>query len=180
MKGYTNSSSAVSSRISKSTIHVTWKPGNTCTATNGLTVFTAPNTTGDYSFSVLDGTWVVSCFNNSTSFTKTVTIGRGETVNVDLTYTVYGIQRSVSSSSPAWTRTDDSTNYTAIASVGSTAGHSDFDGKPIYSAIQRTTIGTDVMVQIPKFWFYRMVADGVETIKISNKPLEGGIILWHI
>lgn len=86
MIGYTNSSSSSSSaQFNEGIIDVTWVSGEMCSVTNGLVTLTAPNTSGNYQFKVPDGVWVVSCFNNSISFTKTVTIGRGETVNVDLT-----------------------------------------------------------------------------------------------
>ena len=40
---------------------------------------------------------------------------------------VYGIKRSVSASSPAWTRTDDAVGFTATGSIGTTAGSSSFN-----------------------------------------------------
>lgn len=90
---------------------------------------------------------------------------------------IMGIKRNVASTSPDWTRTDDSIGKTFSASVGSTAGSSDFDTMPIYKDIKRVTLVTgDVMVQIPKFYFQRYVSDGVEYIRISALPKEGFIL----
>lgn len=40
---------------------------------------------------------------------------------------IYGISRDITQENPSWTRTDDAVGLTATASVGTTAGHSDFD-----------------------------------------------------
>lgn len=90
---------------------------------------------------------------------------------------VMGIKRTISSTSPDWTRTDDAIGKSFSASVGSTAGSSDFDSMPIYKDIKRVTLSTgDVMVQIPKFYFRRYVEDGIEYIKISRCEKEDFVL----
>lgn len=71
-------------------------------------------------------------------------------------------------------RTDDAVGKTAVASVGTSAGHSDFDNCYPWSEMRRETLSTgDVMVYIPEFWFERKVTNGVETIRIANKAVDG-------
>lgn len=116
----------------------------------------------------------------------TVTITNGvdtstDTVQVDADYTkemsfvkIYGIKRDITNSSPAWARTDDAIGKTATASVGTVAGHSDFDSCYPWSGIKRETLSTgDVMVKIPKFWFRRYREGNVEHIEIADKPTSG-------
>ena len=92
----------------------------------------------------------------------------------DLTAKVYGIKRSLSSSSPAWTRTDASANFTATASVGTSAGSSDFDNCYPWSGMVRETLSTgDVMVKIPKFYYKRYRDSSYEYIQIADNPKDG-------
>lgn len=87
---------------------------------------------------------------------------------------VYGIQRDTTSSDSEWTRTDDSANFTFSASVGDTAGHSDFDDVYPWSDIERVTVDGNVYVKIPKFWFKRTVdSNNIETIQIAGIQKEG-------
>lgn len=86
---------------------------------------------------------------------------------------IYGIRRSTSSTSSAWERTDDAVGATFSASVGSTAGSSSFDEFYPWSEIQRETIGQDVFVKIPKFWFKRYIDNGYEYIKIADHAEQG-------
>lgn len=67
------------------TINVTYPAGLTCTATDGVTTLTAPDTSGTWACVVPNaGKWTVSL---STGFTETVTIAAtGESHNVDKWY----------------------------------------------------------------------------------------------
>lgn len=174
MIGYTNSSSSSSTKIKKSILTIIYTPGCVCTITNGLQTFIASNTSGQYSFSIIDGYWLINCSKEDLNISKTVYLSRGENITISLFMPiVFGIRRDQNNSSPIWTRTNDSIGYTATASRGTTPGFSSFDDKPIYSQIVRETINNDVMVKIPKFWFQRKIDKGIETIKITNQPLEG-------
>lgn len=86
----------------------------------------------------------------------------------------YGVSRTVGASSTAWTRTGAAEGLTAVASVGTTAGHSDFENIYPWSDMKRTTLATgDVMVKIPEFYYRRYVEAGVEHIEIAGEALEG-------
>lgn len=89
-------------------------------------------------------------------------------------YGVYGIKRDITLSSPEWVRTDGAVDFTATASVGTSAGASDFDSVYPWSGIERETLSTgDVMVRIPKFYFKRYRDGNIEYIKISGTQAEG-------
>ena len=88
----------------------------------------------------------------------------------------YGISRALSSMSTAWKRTGAAEGLTATASVGTTAGHSDFDSIYPWSDMKRTVLPTgDVMVRIPVFYYKRYVEAGEEHIEIAAEALEGFI-----
>lgn len=88
---------------------------------------------------------------------------------------VFGIQRRLASTSSSWTRTDAAVGLTARASVGTTAGSSDFDNLMPWAGIKRETLSTgDVMVKIPKFYYQRYRdEDDVEYIKIADGKKVG-------
>lgn len=108
----------------------------------------------------------------STSVTITTD---GQSASVELSFVkIYGISRDVTSSSPAWARTDNAVGKTATASVGTTAGKSDFDTCAPWSGIVRETLSTgDVMVKIPKFYFRRYKEGNIEHIQIADKATTG-------
>lgn len=87
---------------------------------------------------------------------------------------IFGIQRDITNPSPEWTRTGDAVGMTATASVGNTAGHSDFDKYMPWAGMVRETLSTgDVMVKIPKFYYRRYREGNIEHIEIADKPVEG-------
>lgn len=100
---------------------------------------------------------------------------QGAVVSTTLEYNhIFGISRGVTSSSPLWTRTDDAVGMTATASVGSTAGTSDFSNFYPWSGMVRETFSTgDVMVKIPEFYYQRYVKNKVEYIRIANYAEDG-------
>lgn len=158
-------------------IAVTYPAGSTLTCTKGSEVLTASTTTGSYTFNVHSaGNWVVRCTDGTEEATQTVNITTdGQSESVTLAYVkIYGISRTVANSSTAWSRTDDAVGKTATASVGTTAGASDFDDCYPWSAMERETLSTsDVMVKIPEFWYKRYIESGVEYIKIADKSVDG-------
>ena len=99
----------------------------------------------------------------------------------------YGVIWHYTQSSPALERTDDSATFTATATNGSTAGHSDFDDKPIYkdlkicnvvnrevvayegeAGFKRDGSNGDVMLEIPKF-YYKVTDDGTNrTVMVKH------------
>lgn len=121
------------------------------------------------------GTWTITDGVHDSRTIEVVDCGNYE---VNFLATIYGISRDRNSSDPAWTRTDDSADFTFSASIGNTAGSSSFDDQPIYKDIKRVTLSTgDVMVQIPKFYYQRTVDDnGVEHIRIADNEVDGFIV----
>lgn len=73
------------------TINVTYPEGATCTATDGITTLTAPDTTGTWVCVVPNaGDWTISCTENSSTATDSVSITTaGETYSITLSYTLY-------------------------------------------------------------------------------------------
>lgn len=159
------------------TINVTYPSGATLTCSYGSTVYTATTTTGSYQFKVHEvGTWVIKAVQGSEEVSTSVSITTdGQSESVELSFVkIYGISRNVTSSSPAWARTDDAVGLTATASVGTTAGSSDFDNCAPWSGMTRETLSTgDVMVKIPKFWYRRYKEGDIEYIKIADKATTG-------
>lgn len=149
--------------------------GVTVTVTKGETSYTkTTGADGTATFSGLEtGTWTITISKGSTIATGTVDIDADYEVPMNFGH-IYGISRDVTSSSPVWTRTDESVGKTATASVGTVAGSSDFDACYPWSGIQRETLSTgDVMVKIPKFWFSRYRDGNIEHIKIANMAADG-------
>lgn len=74
---------AVSVTFFAATINVTYPAGSTCTATNGATTLTAPDTSGVWACVVPNsGAWTVSIANNAGTKSKSVTItSNGQTAN---------------------------------------------------------------------------------------------------
>lgn len=159
------------------TIDVEYPEGATCTCSSGGTVYTAPTTTGSYQFKVhAVGTWTIKAVDGDESESTTVTItSDGQSASVELSFVkIYGISRDITSTSPAWARTDLAVDMTASASVGTTAGASDFDNCAPWSGMVRETLSTgDVMVKIPKFYFQRYREGNIEYLKIADKKKTG-------
>ena len=74
------------------TIRVTYPSGSVCTATDGTTTLTAPDTSGTWDCAVPNaGTWTVSCTDGSHTASKTVSItayGRSESVTLSYNFVI--------------------------------------------------------------------------------------------
>lgn len=80
-----------------------------------------------------------------------------------------GIFRYMNTPSVNWQRIGINRDLEAVASVGTTAGHSDYDNVYPWSEMTRVTLSTgDVMVKIPKFYFRRYIDRDCEFIQISQ------------
>lgn len=161
----------------ESTIRVTYPVGATLTCSYGGTTYTAPNTSGTYTFTVQSaGTWTIKAVKGRETSMDTVSItASGQSRSVALSFIkIYGIKRDFTSSSPVWTRTDDAVGKTAKVSVGTVAGHSDFDNCYPWSEMKRKTFSTgDVMVKIPVFYYQRTRSGNIESMRIADKPIDG-------
>lgn len=78
-------------------IVVTYPAGSTCTATDGTTTLTAPDTSGNWVCKVPNaGTWTVSCTNGSETASFAVIISsEGQSETVTLGYNFYLVQNGV-------------------------------------------------------------------------------------
>lgn len=160
----------------KSAIIVTAPTGSTVTATSGSKTKTATEKNGTWTFQRLDlGSWAVTATKDGETATETVEVSDINVYRVTLAYIkIYGISRDITAASPAWARTDSAVGKTATATVGTVAGHSDFDSCYPWSGIVRETLSTgDVMVKIPRFWYRRYRKGNVEYIKIADKATSG-------
>lgn len=159
------------------TINVTYPSEATCTCECGSTKYTASSASGSYAFKVHNvGTWVITATSGTDADSKSVSItSTGQTASVELSFVkIYGISRDITNSSPAWARTDSAIGKTATATVGTTAGASDFDDCYPWNGIVRETLSTgDVMVKIPKFWYRRYRSGNVEYLQIADKATTG-------
>lgn len=153
------------------TLTVTTNEDATVTVTNGSETYTDYGPTAVFE-GLSAGVWTITVTRAGVTASKTIELGD---VTTELSaYKMYGISRNIESSSPVWSRTDDAIGLTATASVGTTAGHSDFDNCYPWSGIQRETLSTnDVMVKIPKFYFRRYREGDIEYIKISDEKAPG-------
>ena len=109
---------------------------------------------------------------------------------------IYGVKRSLTTSSTEWTRTDDSIDFTATATIAGSDYYSDFDNCYPWSAmtsylfdVSTNTVlaeyGDDeftftpsdsnvqVMTRIPKMWIQRYQDDEYEYIRIANYAADG-------
>ena len=159
----------------KASLVVSTEKGAVVTAVNGSNVIRGVASEGVVALNLpVAGTWsVTASINGETVGPEDVVVSEEYPVNLNFER-IYGISRTVANSSTVWARTDDAVGKTAVASVGTSAGHSDFDNCYPWSEMRRETLSTgDVMVYIPEFWFERKVTNGVETIRIANKAVDG-------
>ncbi len=107
-------------------------------------------------------------------------------------FATYGVRWHKNQSSPALERLYDSADFTFSATDGATAGHSDFDDKPIYKDIKicnvvnreavayegeagfkRDGSNGDVMLEIPKFYYQVTDTADYRDFVISDASLDG-------
>lgn len=163
--------------LTKSVIIAKAPTGSTVTCTKGDVVKRATEKNGEWRFNGLDiGTWTLRAeISGQAPVTKDVKITEFGVYRETLEFVkIYGIVRNTLQQSPEWTRTDNAVGFTATASVGTVAGHSDFDGCYPWSEIKREVLPAgDTMVKIPKFWYQRTLSGNIETIRISDHETEG-------
>lgn len=160
----------------KAAIIVTAPTGSVVTISSGSKTKTATEKNGTWTFQRLEfGSWVVTATKGGETATETIEVSDINVYRVTLAYVhIFGIKRDITKASPAWERTDEAVGLTATASVGTVAGHSDFDAAYPWNGITRETLSTgDVMVKIPKFWYRRYREGDVEHIQIADKEAAG-------
>ena len=160
----------------KSTIIVITESGSIVTCSNGIVTKTATEKDGQWRFDNIDnGIWTVTATKNAMINEKTVNVSKFDVYYIEMPFVrIYGISRDITASSTAWARTDRAVGMIATASVGTNAGHSDFDNVMPWAGIVRETLSTnDVMVKIPKFYYRRYREGNIEHIQIADNPENG-------
>lgn len=116
---------AVSIAFFAATINVTYPAGSTCSATDGTTTLTAPNTTGSWACIVPNaGTWTITATNGTDTATASITITEaGQSKSVTLTYRLpyfyYNGSKNVTLSGSSYS---DSGGYITIISTSDGSG----------------------------------------------------------
>ena len=87
--------------------------------------------------------------------------------------TVFGVTWAGGESS-AMTRTDDAASFSApVPALNGTGGSSPFDNVMPWKGMEEVTIGGNVLIKIPKFW-YKVTKNGsAMTFQIANAATEG-------
>ena len=129
----------VGGSTTKSTIIVTTEAGSIVKCSNGIVTKTATEKEGQWRFNNIDnGIWTVTATKNTMIVEKTINVSKFDVYYIEMPFVkIYGISRDITASSPAWARTDSAVGKTVKASVGTTAGSSDFDNCYPWSGIVR-------------------------------------------
>lgn len=154
---------AVSIAFFAATINITYPEGSTCTATDGTTTLTAPDTTGSWACIVPNaGTWTVSCTDGAKTKSITVHISTdGEAKSVTLGYTEYLVKSGViDMTAHPHTATEDKPAYNssdygskpALALYGSNGG----DVTHTFSKVTIPGYATKMSVEIYKIAVYEV------------------------
>lgn len=141
-----------------------------------LKTYTLASTETQHTFVVKNvGEYIVKATKGTDAASRNILVDIVMQYRIELSFvSIYGISRDITNSSPAWARTDKAVGMTATATVGDTAGSSDFNNCYPWLGIVRETLSTgDVMVKIPKFYFQRYREGNVEHIRIADKATSG-------
>lgn len=189
----TTSGSTYTASVSFITLTVVVDSGSTIVVSKGSYNYTKVGTGSDVFYLPETGTWVISATKNGDSVSDTISITSYSAYSKTLAYyKVYGVTIDLfnSNSTSAVTYTDDA--------VGMTAGSSAWDSLPIFKDIKPcvmvngvveyylnpsdftkkangntadiTTVGNDVMIEIPKVGFKITTSGSTLTIKVTDNP----------
>ena len=161
-------------KMYKPELVVTAPAGSTVEATDGETTLTSDTSTCTFALPNY-GTWTVKASNGEDETSRSIEVDAVMQYPVTLEFAVImGVQRDITSSLPAWERTDEAVGLSATATVGTAPGASDFDNMPIYRDIAKETVPSgDIMVKIPAFYYQRYRDGNTEHIRIADKPVDG-------
>lgn len=145
------------------------------TITDGFTTLTGTGT-GDWQVFWLPNmeTWTAS----TGTTLKKINVSDTTPKSVDLTFSIYGVEWA-GTSDPSCTRTDDSVWFDdpdPYVADGSHPGSSPFDALMPWSGMVKETIGEDVFVKIPKFWFKITKVGTKRKIQIADKAVDGFMV----
>lgn len=132
------------------TINVTYPKGSTCTATNGVTTLTAPDTGGTWACEVkTPGTWTVSCTDGTKSFGRQVTITEdGQEEAISLYYKLYAYNRgdSCTAVTGGWTQYGACSGSFGSSSISFTGNESASTANVTRNAIDITGFTSMVII----------------------------------
>lgn len=101
----------------KATIHITYPAGSTCTATDGATTITAPNTSGAWDCVVNKaGTWTIR---TSQYDAVNVNVSNGDNTNVTLSLVLFNSGNDLSNLTGGWSNSDWSPACGGVVNDGS-------------------------------------------------------------
>jgi hypothetical protein len=151
--------------------------GTSVTVVNGSTTISFTSDGSEKSIYIPnDGTWTVTATLDQSIITESVNINSFDTYTVELAFVhIYGVEWD-GSSSPQCTRTDESALFAdpvPYMADGNHPGSSPFDNLMPWSGMVKETIGTDVFVKIPKFWFKVTTTGTKRKIQIADKATTG-------
>lgn len=192
----TTSGSTYTASVSFITLTVVVDSGSTIVVSKGSYNYTKVGTGSDVFYLPETGTWAITATKTGDSVSDTISITSYSAYSKTLAYyKVYGvtINLSNSNSASAVTYTDDA--------VGMTGGSSSWDSLPIFKDIKPcvmvngvvqyylnpndftkkadgntadiTTVGNDVMIEIPKVGFKISTSGSTLTIKVTDNPNAG-------
>lgn len=155
------------------TINVTYPSGSTCTATDGTTILTAPNTSGTWACIVPNaGTWTVAATDGNDSTNKSVSItADGQTENVALSYTLVLYEKNgetVAWSYKAYDYSVPSVNMT-LDTLKSQYGEGNARRPTLY-----TTVKHDISTYDTLFGSFDMSGGGEIYLGILSSPPTNG------
>lgn len=155
------------------TINVTYPSGSTCTATDGTTALTAPDTSGTWACVVPNvGTWTVAATDGNDSTNKSVSItADGQTENVVLSYTLVLYEKNgetVDWSYKAYDHSVPSVNMT-LDTLKSQYGEGDARRPTLY-----TTAKHDISSYDTLFGSFDMQGSGAIYLGILSSPPTNG------
>lgn len=192
----TTSGSTYTASVSFITLTVVVDSGSTIVVSKGSYNYTKVGTGSDVFYLPETGTWAITATKNGDSVSDTISISSYSAYSKTLAYyKVYGVTINLSNSNSA-----NAVTYTDDA-VGMTGGSSTWDSLPIFKDIKPcvmvngvvqyylnpndftkkadgntadiTTVGNDVMIEIPKVGFKISTSGSTLTIKVTDNPNAG-------
>lgn len=163
------------------TIHITYPAGSTCTATDGVTTLTAPDTSGSWACVVPNaGTWVITITDGEEHKSEPVSItsdGQNETLEIDYSIVVLsptidntgGFRYYTSGSGASDVKNGDG-SYTLTRSKGAIGGYTHVTNKA-YDVTRKTILEVTVSQKgSGNYYAVGMAPEGVSSA--INIPLK--------
>ena len=174
---FTTDGETISKTLDFRKISLTAPSGSSITLTDGDTTYTDTSVgTATIYYIPNDGTWTATATLSGKTASDSVIVSAYQIYSIELVFAnIYGVEWD-GSSSPALSRTDESALFVdpdPYMADGNHPGSSPFDNLMPWSGMVKKTIGTDVFVKIPKFWF-KVTTNGTNRkIQIADRAVTG-------